>query len=367
MSGQNAPGDSSGKDLVFSRFGMLFIGVRFVIFVSIFQFILTEGIFTQEITNAGDSIDVWNYLCVFIASLISLPIIAILKHVLFPSPESGSRTEGKAISERKEPSPEISPRTEITRQFSIFLIPKNEMFSQLKHALLMWLVIFVPLDFISYLIPGELEFEAKGLYVPALQEGLYLTVASFSGFFVLSVIMHFFVASSEEIRFRGVFQYLNQEKVGVTSAVVISAIFFGLSHFNYWFSDTTQSIFYPLWWAASGIFVGIILSLYIKTTGRIWPMIIAHWWNNVVSTITIWTFLPTRDATHTISTVALNLYLPLIAVGIILALLWRRTIINAATIAQQEIKTYLRQPHMIILLDLVFGIGIWAIFSFIFL
>ncbi len=333
------------SEAVVSRGGMLLIGLIFLALTLVIRFALWNG-FQDIIASAGVAIDVWQFLVFLIATLVCLPIIACIKHFLIPS-------EGQTL------------RTTMAKQFSIYSISGKDWARQLKHALLMWLVVFVPLDFVSYLIPGMLEFQAHSLYAAPsgenLGSGLYFTIPVFSVFLGFSIIVHFLVAMREETLYRGVLQFWGQEKVGMTSAMVISALFFGLSHFSYWFNDMTQPVYFPLWWGASGLLVGLMLGFYLRTTGRILPMILAHWWNNIVSTIAVWMFLSSGDAINTMTTLGYMLYLPLILCGVVLALLWRRTLSNTTKKLKTEIKSYLNQPPFQSFLDILFGIGLWLV------
>ncbi len=337
-------------DAVVARFGMLIIGFLFIAFTAIIYFILSSAL-QPFIASVGVAIDGWTFLLILIATLVCLPIIAAIKHVFLPN-------EKKTLQQ------------EISHQFSIYSVTRKDWSSQLKHALLMWLIVFVPLDFLSYLIPGMLEFQALSLYAPAsgefLGRGLYLHSDIFAEFIGLSILVHLFVAMREETLYRGVLQFWGQEKVGVTSAMVISAVTFGLSHFSYWFTPLGQAspIYFPIWWAASGLFVGLMLGFYLRTTGRILPMILAHWWNNIVSTIAIWMFLTPSGITNPIATLGYMLYLPLILCGVVLLLIWRHTVLKISTLLKTEIKSYLHQPPFQTFLDILFGVGIWLILSF---
>jgi membrane protease YdiL (CAAX protease family) len=322
-----------------SRGGMFMIGLLYIFFTLIISSVLSSGL-QDFLASTGEAFDAWNYLLYALATFASLPLIAVVKHFFMPS-------EGN------------TPKTEITKQLGIFSISKKDGAKQLKHALLMWLIVFVPLDLISYLIPGMLEFQTRSLYIPP--SGLYFTVPVFGLFLGLSMLVHFFVAAREELMYRGVLQFQGQEKVGKNSAMVISSVFFGLSHFSYWFNDTTQPIYFPIWWGVSGIFFGLMLAFYLRTTGRILPMILAHWWNNVVSTIAIRTYLSTTDAASTMSFLGWGLYLPLILCGIVLAIVWRRTLGKAARLVKKEVKSYLKQPRYELFLDIVFGLGLWIV------
>ncbi len=332
-------------DAVVARGGMLFIGILFIVFTEIFQLILKYAL-QGTFTSAGDAIDVWEYFTMAIATFAALPLIALMKHVLVPS-------EKKTL------------KGEIFHQFSIYSVTRKDWARQLKHALLMWLIVFVPLDFLSYLIPGMLDFQEFVLYTPPSQEslgsGLYFTIPIFGMFIGFSILVHLGVAIHEETLYRGVLQFQGQEKVGVTSAMVISALFFGLSHFSSWFKDLNRPIYFAIWWGASGLFVGLMLAFYLRTTGHIFPMILAHWWNNIVSTIAVWMFYSSRDAIATMATLGYVLYLPLILCGVVFAIIWRHTIGNAGKLIKKEIKSYLNQPPFLSFLDILFGVGMWFV------
>ncbi len=332
-------------DAVVARGGMLFIGILFIVFTEIFQLILKYAL-QGTFTSAGDAIDVWEYFTMAIATFAALPLIALMKHILVPS-------EKKTL------------KGEIFHQFSIYSVTRKDWARQLKHALLMWLIVFVPLDFLSYLIPGMLDFQKFVLYTPPSQEslgsGLYFTIPIFGMFIGFSILVHLGVAIHEETLYRGVLQFWGQEKAGMTSAMVISAIVFGLSHFSYWFSNMDKPIYFPLWWGASGLFVGLMLGFYLRATGHILPMILAHWWNNVVSTIAVWMFLPPQNVADPMATLGWVLYLPLMLLGVVLLLVCRRTLDNTAKLLKKEITSYRNQPSYLIFLDVLFGLGIWLV------
>ncbi len=330
-------------DAVVTRFGMLIIGFLFIAFTAILYFILFSAL-QPFIASVGEAVDAWTFLLILIATLACLPIIAAIKHVFLPN-------EKKTL------------RQEISHQFSLYSVTRKDWGQQLKHALLMWLIVFVPLDFLSYLIPGVLEFQKNSIYKPIEGSGLYFGNDEFAVFLGLSIIVHLLVAVREETLYRGVLQFWGQEKVGVTSSMVISAIVFGLSHFNYWLIDMTKPIYFGLWWAGSGLLIGLMLGFYLRTTGHILPMILAHWWNNVVSTIAIWMLVPSHGTTNPMATLWYMLYLPLMLCGVVLLLIWRRTIAKTATLLKTEIKSYLHQPPFQSFLDILFGVGIWFLLS----
>ncbi|OLS11958.1 MAG: hypothetical protein RBG13Loki_4430 [Promethearchaeota archaeon CR_4] len=336
-------------DALVSRGVMLIIGFLFIAFVALL-FIALEAGMEGFLSSAGSAFDAWQYLLYVIASFACLPLIASFKYFLMPG-------EDKKI------------KREISRQFGIFSISTKDGTSQLKHALLMWLLVFVPLDLLSYLIPGMLDFQTRSLIIPPAEsdpgQGLYFSVSIFGIFLGLSILVHLFVATREEIMFRGVMQFWGQKNVGFTSSVVISALAFGLSHFSYWFSPLGQSdpifFYFALWWGAAGLFVGFMLGFYLRTTGRILPMILAHWWNNVVSTIAVWMYVSNNNAISTMSYLGWVLYLPLIVCGLVLAILWWSTILKAGKLVKKEVKSYLNQPRYEIFFDIIFGLGFWVV------
>lgn len=333
------------NEAVVSRGGMFIIGFIFIGFSALIYLLLSSAL-QDIVASAGDANDAWNFLLFFVATFASLPIVAALKHLFLPD-------EKKTLL------------NEISHQFSIFSVTRKDWAKQLKHALLMWLVVFVPLDLISYLMPGMLEYQTISLTPSTLYplRGLYLTLPIFGSFLGYSILIHLFVATREETLYRGVIQFWGQQKAGVTSAMIISATAFGLGHFSYWFTPEGQlmSVWYPIYWGGSGLFIGLMLSFYLRTTGHLLPMILAHWWNNVVSTIAVWTFIETKDAITTMTTLGYVLYLPLILCGVILAIIWRRTIGKGATLVKKEISSYRKQPPYIIFLDILFGLGIWFV------
>ncbi|MBM7557901.1 CPBP family intramembrane glutamic endopeptidase [Halanaerobacter jeridensis] len=89
-------------------------------------------------------------------------------------------------------------------------------------------------------------------------------------FLVHSLLIVIIAPITEEIFFRGFIYLYCKNKVGIKWGIIISALVFGLAHFNFW-------IFLPTF---SG---GIILAWIYEQTDSLYPAMIAHGtWNGII-------------------------------------------------------------------------------------
>ncbi|HSA07029.1 MAG TPA: type II CAAX endopeptidase family protein [Candidatus Gastranaerophilales bacterium] len=90
----------------------------------------------------------------------------------------------------------------------------------------------------------------------------------------LTFLALFFAPIVEEFFFRGFMQPAIIKKTGVFSGILITALIFGLSHFQY--MDYTAAII-------SVTAIGLILGIVRYKTGSVMPGIFAHFFNNLLA------------------------------------------------------------------------------------
>jgi membrane protease YdiL (CAAX protease family) len=231
---------------------------------------------------------------------------------------------------------------------------------QIFYSMLILFFVYIPLDFISYSIPGSLEFTRK-----SFSETTYINFTNFGFFILFALLMHLMVGIREEFFFRG-FTTIRSEKYLITgSSVVISSMYFALSHFTYIFysTDVLHDLIPSLIWTLGAFYVGSVSAVFILKKRRIWPIILAHFLNNVISITVLW-----LNTTHGIYfwDIAKWLYSPLLGVSLILFILFFREV-------KTGIKSYFSVFHSyrdnipdkntrakIIAADIIFGLLFWA-------
>lgn len=108
---------------------------------------------------------------------------------------------------------------------------------------------------------------------PQIQETLDRLLSAYDGWEVAKKLVLFCLlpAFAEEIYFRGFCQTSFSHRIGITPAILLTALLFALAHGNIWYLHLYFGLGYFLGW------------LYEKT-GSLWPPIAAHFFNNT------WTF-----------------------------------------------------------------------------
>ncbi len=165
----------------------------------------------------------------------------------------------------------------------------NNFFSQLKDGFFLFACIYIPLDFIGYIIPGVLDYSANSLNAGIIDDPQNYFQFELGLMIFTTLIIHFFVAFREEFLFRELFLTIGKEELRTPVVYFFSAVLFGLVHINYAFhpQNTDLPIFYPIWWGFNGLFIGLIAGAYFWKTRRLFPVIIAHWFNNVISAVVV--------------------------------------------------------------------------------
>ncbi|NVM43526.1 MAG: CPBP family intramembrane metalloprotease [Candidatus Lokiarchaeota archaeon] len=258
---------------------------------------------------------------------------------------------------------DISPSKNFLNLFKI--TKKNFKFQLLYGALLLFLI-FIPLDFFTYLLsPETLSYQSTVLVFGynSYFFGNYVIFLSSIIFIPLCVAIY------EESLTRGFLANRGNDYFNEMSAVIISSFFFGLGHFGHYLLNPSSglSIVSPLIWFLQTFFVGIILAMVIQRRHWIFPGIFAHTLNNVITSHTIWNYIHGTD----FSFMTMYVYLPLLIMGIILFIWQFSRIKESLSIGFKEFKTYFARDKIIkesssdviirILMDFLFGLIIFLI------
>jgi len=262
---------------------------------------------------------------------------------------------------------DISP----SRNFlSLFKITKKNFKFQLLYGVLLLFLIFIPLDFFTYLFSPELLNFVSEALEPAGEFSLnsYFNESYF--IFLLSIIfIPLFVALYEESLVRGFLTNRGSDYINRMSAVILPSFFFGLGHFRYILSGPVVGfpIIFPIIWFLQTFLVGIVLAMVVVRKHWIFPVIFAHTLNNVISSFSIWNHINHID----FSFMTFYVYIPLLIIGIILFIWQFSRIKESLSIGWKEFKSYFARDDKIgensqetvvrIVIDFLFGALIFLI------
>jgi len=174
------------------------------------------------------------------------------------------------------------------------------------------------------------------------------------------------VGIREETFFRGFLSVRADKYVIIGSGIVISSIYFGLAHFGYIFysSHLPQDLLPAIIWTLGGFYVGSVSSVFISKTRLIWPIIIAHTLNNVISSSVVWL---TSIQNVSFWVIAQWLYLPLMGISIILAVIFFHEVKSGVKTYFNAFKSYKTEITdkkiriKIIIADIIFGFLFWGV------
>jgi len=262
---------------------------------------------------------------------------------------------------------DISPSSNFLRLFSI--TKKNFKF-QLLYGVLLLFLIFIPLDFFTYLLmPDMLDYQLAALN-PAGEFSLNSYFNENYYIFLLSIIfIPLCVAIYEESLTRGFLTNRGRVYFNKMSAVILSSFFFGLGHFGYVFTRPSISlpIIFPIVMFIQTFLVGIILAMVVQRRHWIFPAIFAHTLNNVISSFSVWNYINGKD----FSFMTMFVYIPLLIIGVILFLWQFSRIKESLSIGFKEFRIYFARDESIrersldviirIILDFLFGLIIFLI------
>ncbi len=312
--------------LVEKRF--YFILEFLIVAIGGFVLIIIANILTDFfIDESSDLYGPFYFLTKAIAILIAIPI---LLHLTFMLLKSQNKETGSNI--------QISPSKGYLKLYKITF---SNFKYQLLFGLLILFIVFIPLDFFTYLmIPQMIEYQAKTL--SASPTGYYFS-KSYPIFLLSAIIIHVSVALIEESIARGLIAKRGSEHYNKMSAVIISSLYFGLGHLAYFFFNpisASYSIWFSFTWFAQAFFIGIILSMIILKKKWLFPLIFAHALNNIISAHAIWNYQQGNDF---IAVTTLYIYFPLL-IGSIILLVWQFSRIKTAiSVGFKEFISYFTQ------------------------
>ena len=265
-----------------------------------------------------------------------------------------------------EDKPEKKPFSASKNHLKLFSIKKKNAKYQLLYGLLLLFLLFIPLDCITYIIvPDMLKFQGEAL--TSNNSDLYLT-QNYGIFIISVVIIQISVAIYEETLTRGFVTKRGADHFNKISAVIISSLYFGLMHFAYIINPISRN--YPLGpfiWFVQAIFVGIILGLFIIKKKWLFPLIMAHALNNIISAHAVWNYLQGNE----FLLVFVYLYFPLLIVSVML-LIWQFSRVKESVsnglkdlkkFFQKDGKTEQNTGDVIvrILVDIIIGLLIFGV------
>jgi len=214
--------------------------------------------------------------------------------------------------------------------------------SQLKSALILICIIYIPLDFFSYVFPlifklDVLEYQYNALTSSFL--GSYLSY-DINLMIIMTIIIHFFVALKEEFVYRGFYIFMGEKKLNKSTAFIYSAILFGLAHFSYIFTtiEDGSSFFFPAWWFFNATIIGITSAYFYISKKQLWPLIIAHWVNNVISANIL---RRNHDGVPFWQESFLTIYVPIFVLTIVLLVIYRKSLIKHVKRIYNFFKDYI--------------------------
>ncbi len=292
---------------------IIFLAAINLIFRLIFDAILKK--FTlDEITRILVTFIAYAFI-IFLSAIIIFYIIN-KTFLILEEDETEEEKQELVIKERTDPSLNLVFQGFTFKNFG----------SQLKSALILICIIYIPLDFFSYFIPllfklNVLEYQLNTLSSSFL--GSYL-LYDFNLMIIMTIIIHFFVALREEFVFRGIYITFGETKLSKSTVFIHSAFLFGLAHFSYIFTlEKGDSIFFPFWWFLNGAIIGITSAYFYISKKQLWPLIIAHWTNNVISAIVL---RLNHNGVPYWQGIFLTIYVPIFALGIVLFIIYRKSL-----------------------------------------
>ncbi len=297
-----------------------------IVFLGIFLFMLIPTlILPMVISKSSDLYGPLFYLLRAFGIFLAIPLFLYLSNLILES-------QKKEVIIQEDVSPSVS-------HLNLYKIKKTNYKYQLLYGIIILFVVFIPLDFFTYLFfPQMLEYSAKAI---ASNPTDYYLTKSYEIFIISVIVIQFSVAIYEETLARGFLTKRGSEYYNKMSAVVVASLYFGLMHFSYFLSPVSRNypIWYPFIWFLITFFVGILLAIFILKKRWIFPVIFAHAMNNIISAHAIWNYLQGND----FILVALYLYLPLLITGVFI-LVWQFSRVKKSVqIGLKEIAIYFKE------------------------
>ncbi len=295
-----------------------------LVFIFIFVVLLIPLFLVPLIVDEGSILyGVLFYSLRAIFVFIAIPIVLTLSNIIFES-------QGRNIIIQEDVSPAIS-------HLKLYKMSKKNYKYQILYGVLIFFFVFLPLDFFPYLfIPGMLEYQ--GFSLATKSTGSYLLAEDYFIFLISAIIIQFSISIAEETISRGFLTNRGSLYFFKMSAVMVSALYFGLGHFAYFLDPISRN--YPFWYPfimfLQAFIVGIVLSLLVLRRKWLVPAIIAHTLNNIVSAHSVWSLFQGND----FILITLYLYIPLLIIGIILFIWQFSRVKESLSIGFKMLKQY---------------------------
>lgn len=329
----------------------------FIVFVgiTIFNFIFNA---MRSLFQTSTLIDTYfYYLFKLVAALIAVPIFLFVVNIIFQPKQQNLIVESDMSSSKQ--------------QLLLLKIKKSNFKYQLLWGLLILFIVYIPFSLFSYLLPGYLEFESDVIFNNTF--GSYLGEEVFI-FLISAIIIQFLSSFKEEWIYRGFFINRGEQYLGKFSPIIITSIFFGLSHFAYIFSPNFpgHNPLYPIFWGIIATIVGFISASFFTRKKWLFPLIFAHTISNIIAAFTLWYFIQGGSFFDLL----FLLYTPLIVIGIILVIFQFSRVKKGINYIFEDIKNYFNKNQKLdetktdrnvrIIFDIIIIFIIWLM-SFLFI
>lgn len=251
--------------------------------------------------------------------------------------------------------------------YSCFKVTKSNFKYQILYTALLLFLVYIPLDFLGYCIPGVLDFSI-GSFSNSVSLFLFIE-PQYNIFIGFAVIMYICVAFKEELLFRAISISRGRRYIGNYSSVILFSFSFAMSHFAYLLiSDNPIRDFIPaLTWGISAFIIGLAMGTFFIKKRYIIPLILSHAINNIISATTLWLY---NVRTFTFASISLYLYLPLFLVSIILLIIFIKNVKSGLSAFKKIGAEYFDEnsPSKItmILIDVLLGLVLFYIIIFLF-
>ncbi|MFX1256998.1 MAG: lysostaphin resistance A-like protein [Promethearchaeota archaeon] len=351
------PANKKENKIVLDR--MRFFVEVVIIFFGIFLFMLIPRVFLPFFIDENSIFyGPLYYILRAVAIFIAIPAFLFLSNKIL-------ETQKKNVIIEED----ITPSMEHLKLYSI---NKDSFKDQLLIGILLLFIIFIPLDFLIYLLfPGMLEYSGVSLTSHATDSYL---LKSYTVFIISVIIIQICVSIYEESLTRGFLTKRGSDYFHKISAVLISSLYFGLMHFAYYFNPISKNypIWYPFIWFLQTFFVAILLAIVVLRKKKLFPVIFAHAINNIISAHAIWSYLQGNE----FIVITVYLYIPLLIISVVLFIWQFPRIKESVSNGFKDFKTYFKIDNTIgeskgelyfrILFDFLIAILILAIGLFIF-
>jgi membrane protease YdiL (CAAX protease family) len=214
-------------------------------------------------------------------------------------------------------------------------INKMNWLSQIKYMAMLLFLVYIPLDFLGYCIPGMLEYSAQSIVNTSTGEYLNWDLQIM---IPIAAIVHLCVAFREEFYLRNFFLTTAEGRLEKGTRLIYASLFFGLAHFNYIFSEINKgnTAIFPIMWGLFATIIGLMAAFFFLQKRMLWSLIIAHWVNNIISAIA----LQQHRAGGPFIRISYALYFPLLIISVLILIVKYRSVSQTILNCWSSLKTY---------------------------